>query len=336
MSYSSLRKEYTTHDMDLLIHDMDVKQAKELRIKLALLNFTCTNVAKLTTYIYPSSYSPVGTLNSIPDLFNDDEECVAPKLDEEIILTKLEREDGFHLTSFKLDNENKILIRVFCNIEDIAVKLQLNNFYKFINNHPILNKLFDGNILSNIFIGRYSATLRQLQAEIEVSPYLVRLRLESLAYQCAKDVKELEQEAYVYRNREMLDVVDEEDFDECDNNNENNDENNNENNEEVNNENDNEEEGNDEEDDDEIKEPPTKKIQLTITVNEEQLIRIDEKQKKTLIEKLNEEEDQLRLKRNILEKIIFSLTDDDILEMDIHQNKENEEAEQDDDEDDDN
>lgn len=256
-------------------------------------------------------------MNSIQNLFNNkDSDFIIPRIDNRPILSEFEVREGIN---FQCDinsiNENSVIARCFCNIEDNLIKLQIRNFYKFIKSHTILDKIFGLSIQDKITIARLDCTTRQLCVTADLDPLKLRATLITILNENLIYVKELELENYLIYNRELLEEDDDDDDDENEEEEENN--------------------GEEEEEDNEPKEPPVK-IQLAITINGKQLNRIDENQKKTIIEKLNEEEEQIKLKRKILEKIIFSLTDDDIMQMDILQNKENEQAKQDDDEDDDN
>lgn len=273
MSYKGIGGMSTKDDERRMAQEIlriDIQEAKELGIDFSIGRHKCDNFAKLTCYIYPSLYSPVGTLNSIPELFEatryEDEDSCCPKLDEDIILTDYERKDGFHFYASKMEKQNKIEMEVYCNIKDFAIKLQLQNFLKFIKNHTVISRLFEGHI--DLSIARVSDSMKQLQARVALEPYMIRRNLAKLAVECAKNVKEMEQEAYVYRNRRLLsDNYEDDSEDEQEN--------------EEENVNENEENEDNDENDEEIKEPP-KKIQIVILTN-------DNVKRKTAVERLHEE-----------------------------------------------
>lgn len=187
----------------------DYELAKELHISFGFLPERIHNKANLIHTINPSILSPLGILNSLPELYENNSEFLIPEMKEDDILSVCEREDGMHFLFTK--DENKSDIKLFCNIDDKVIKLQLNNFIKFIRSHSILSRLFSGNLHDKISIRRVNYQTMQLAIEQQYKSIVLRNILENLIEENVQYIKELGTEAFVVRNKSAF--FDDEDFD---------------------------------------------------------------------------------------------------------------------------
>lgn len=187
----------------------DAEQAIELRIKHTTIIHIVQDIADFTRPIYPDELGPLGILNSMPEVFDNlrEDERTAPELTENMIITQNDKDKGIHFYYRENKEENYCLIRVYCIIRDIAIKLQLRNFYQYIKNHNIIGKFFESNILEHIEIARLDEDLRELTAEIKLPPLKLRTIIENIITENTRYAIELGDDYRIRYNRSIIEEI---------------------------------------------------------------------------------------------------------------------------------